>query len=118
MAVLPAGPAASPVVRVPKRPRTESAAAARENAALYLLDTEVVSPSIVGPLAGSLQEGPGSKAVAQLGAEVRAAVLEHLGLPEVSFLPSLAVCRPVLFLILAFPESAVCSLGSYWKKTR
>ena len=50
---LPGSPAPA---EVPKRPRTESAAAASANAALYLLDTQEVSPGLIGPLAGSLQQ--------------------------------------------------------------
>ena len=80
---LHAGPAGSPVVPVPKRPRTESSAVARINAALFLLDTAVVSPSFVGPLAGSLQEAQaGCAGDASRGAEIRRAVQARLGLPQ------------------------------------
>ena len=41
---LGAGPAAPPVVEVPKRARTESAAAGRADAARHLLDTDMVAP--------------------------------------------------------------------------
>lgn len=76
-----AGPAGSPVVPVPKRPRTESSAVARANAALFLLDTAVVSPSFARPLAGSLQRAQQSACAAGLGADIRRAVQARLGLP-------------------------------------
>ena len=74
------GPAGSPLVPVPKRPRTESSAVARANAALFLLDTAVMSPSLMGPLAGNLQHQ--AQSAANLGAEIRRAVQARLGLPE------------------------------------
>ena len=75
---LHAGPAGSPVIPVPKRPRTESSAVARVNSALFLLDTAVVSPSFVGPLAGNLQERQ-PQGNTNLGAEIRRAVQARLG---------------------------------------
>ena len=75
------GPAGSPVVPVPKRPRTESSAAARVDAALFLLDTAVVSPSLVGPLAGSLQDAQSSFSAGALASDIRRAVQARLGPP-------------------------------------
>ena len=65
-------PGSSAAAEVPKRPRTESAAAACANAAQYLLDTQEVSPGLVGPLADSLQQQreTGAAAAGQQGVEV------------------------------------------------
>ncbi|BDA43997.1 probable AP2-like ethylene-responsive transcription factor CRL5 [Coccomyxa sp. Obi] len=76
------GPAGSPVVPVPKRPRTESSAAARLDAALFLLDTAVVSPSLVGPLAGSLQDAQYNFSAGGLASDVRRAIQARLGPPQ------------------------------------
>lgn len=61
--LLGAGPAAPPLVEVPKRARTESSAASRADcadAARYLLDTDMVSASRLAPaLAQHLQQAAG-----------------------------------------------------------
>lgn len=70
------------MVPVPKRPRTESSAAARVDAALFLLDTAVVSPSLVGPLAGSLQDAQSNFSAGGLASDIRRAVQARLGPPQ------------------------------------
>lgn len=67
---------------MPKRPRTESSAAARVDAALFLLDTAVVSPSLVGPLAGSLQDAQSNFSAGGLASDIRRAVQARLGPPQ------------------------------------